>query len=168
MLTEIEGKTLDNWKKIRKSDFIEKIKVHQIDELEDELLKLVKAFIKENKGKIDEIEIEKLVADFINGMEITKIEELTKNLIKWLTKGHDELKTKIKELENDPDKLKILVKEFIKDIELAEIEKELRNDFTERITKIEKLKKDYDKWEKNIGVLKEELTKQIERLWNWQ
>jgi len=168
LLTEIEGKTLDNWKKIRKSDFIEKIKVHQIDELEDELLKLVKAFIKENKGKIDEIEIEKLVADFINGMEITKIEELTKNLIKWLTKGHDELKTKIKELENDPDKLKILVKEFIKDIELAEIEKELRNDFTERITKIEKLKKDYDKWEKNIGVLKEELTKQIERLWNWQ
>jgi len=46
-------------------------------------------------------------------MGITKIEELIKNLIEWLTKDHSELKTKFEKLENDHDQLKKLVKGFI-------------------------------------------------------
>ncbi len=49
------------------------------------------------------------------------------------------------------------MKEFIKDIELTEIEKVLRKDFFERINEVEKLKN-------NIGELKEEFTKRKEIL----
>jgi len=66
----IKKKTSENWKnKIKTSDFI-KINT-KIDDLEEKLIKLAETFIEDNKENIDEIE--KLVKDFINDLEITKI-----------------------------------------------------------------------------------------------
>jgi len=66
----IKKKTSENWKnKIKTSDFI-KINT-KIDDLEEKLIKLAKNFIEDNKENVDEIE--KLVKDFINDLEITKI-----------------------------------------------------------------------------------------------
>jgi len=154
MINKIKLEEEDSCKrmiKIKKSveDFIEKIEITKVKELEEELDKLAKDIITYKNIIIN-------YENFIKNMGITdvKIKELVKDFIERVNKIEDD----------DSNQLDNILKDFIKDKEMDKIEEELKKDFIKRIIKIEELEKDHNKWKSNIGKLWKDFTKRINKI----